>query len=232
MIVLITPTGGRPRQFELCCNWMRKQTYKGKVFWIVIDDCVPITSEIKGIFPSNWTIVKKYPRPIWQNGMNTQGRNMKAGIDVVKCLPKKDIEAIFIIEDDDYYKPIYLEEMMKRMKNFTIIGETNTIYYHVVSKRYIVSHNMQHSSLFQTAFTVDAIPTLETCYAEKYIDILLFKKSNNICLFSANNLSIGIKGLPGRAGIGAGHNAKYNHNPDANLSKLKELIGADYRYYI
>lgn len=231
MIVLITPTGARPKQFQLCCTWMRNQTYKGKVFWIIVDDCLPITSEITEKFPSNWTIVKKYPRPVWRNGMNTQGRNMKAGIDIVKCLPKEKVEAIFIIEDDDYYKPIYLEQMMLRMKKYTIIGEINTIYYHAPGKRYDVGRNRKHSSLFQTAFTLDAIPVLERHYNEKYIDISLFAESQNVYLFSANNLSIGIKGQPGRGGIGNGHKIRPTDILDGDMIKLKELIGNDYKYY-
>lgn len=233
MIVLITPTGVRPKQFQLCCNWMRNQTYKGKVLWIVVDDGFPMTTDIKEkSFPSNWTIVKKYPRPIWSQGMNTQGRNIKAGIDIIKCLPKEKVEAIFIIEDDDYYKPIYLEQMMLRMKNYTIIGETNTIYYHAPGKCYEISHNRQHSSLFQTAFTVEAIPTMEKLYNEKYIDIRLFKESKNVLLFSANNLAIGIKGQAGRGGIGNGHKVRPSYTKDSQMLKLKELIGNDYKYYL
>jgi len=231
MIVLITPTGARPKQFELCQRWMRNQTYKGKVFWIIIDDCFPFTSDIKVPFPANWTIVKKYPRPVWRQGMNTQGRNMKAGIDIVKCLPKDKVEAIFIIEDDDYYKPIYLEQMMLRMKNYDIIGETNTIYYHVPGKRWDLSRNRKHSSLFQTAFTLNVIPILEKHYNEKYIDISLFEESKNQYLFSANNLATGMKGQTGRGGIGNGHKIRTTDVLDSNLSKLKELTGEDYKYY-
>lgn len=44
MIVLITPTGARKNQFELCMRWMLRQTYQGNVVWIIVDDPVPVTA--------------------------------------------------------------------------------------------------------------------------------------------------------------------------------------------
>ncbi|MFA5935011.1 MAG: hypothetical protein WC827_03950 [Candidatus Paceibacterota bacterium] len=232
MIVLITPTGGRPKQFELCCTWMRKQTYTGKVLWIVVDDCFPFTIENIGDFPKNWTIIKKYPYPYWKPGDNTQGRNLKVGIDIVKKFPKEQIEeGIFIIEDDDYYSAEYLEKMVEKLKGFDVAGELYTVYYHTKSKKYNISKNNEHSSLFQTAFSFDMIPEFEKCYGEKFIDIKFFRYAKNINLFSQENLAIGMKGLPGRVGIGAGHRETMYRNPDRNLEKLKELIGNDYLYY-
>jgi hypothetical protein len=165
--------------------------------------------------------------------MNTQGRNLQAGLNIVKHLEPKDIHAIFIIEDDDYYKPIYLDQMMARIKvgNFNAYGETNTVYYHIPGKRYLVSHNDKHSSLFQTAFKPSVIPIFETCLGEKFIDIRFFRNCPNTSLFKAGNLAIGIKGLPGRSGIGHGHDIRNTRMPDRDLSKLKELIGNDYKYY-
>lgn len=232
MIVLITPTGGRSKQFELCCTWMRKQTYTGKVLWIVVDDCIPYTTENTKDFPDNWTIVKKYPFPSWKQGENTQSRNLKAGIDIVKKFPKDQIEGIFIIEDDDYYSAEYLEKMVVKLKGFDITGESFTTYYHIRAKKYDISKNALHASLFQTAFSFDMIPEFEKCYGEKFIDIKFFKNSKNVNLFSQENLAIGIKGLSGRTGIGSGHREQMYRNPDKNMEKLKELIGKDYLYYV
>ena len=232
MIVLITPTGGRPRQFNLCCNWMRNQTYTGKVLWIVVDDCRPcITGNIES-FPDNWTIVKKYPLPIWHTGNNTQSRNLKIGINIVKSLPKEQVEAIFIIEDDDYYSPAYLEKMMVKLKGYTVAGEIYTMYYHIGERKYHGDANKIHTSLFQTAFTVDAIPAFEMSYGKKYIDIEFFTHVKNANLFPREDLAIGIKGMPGRGGIGGGHRRNsYRGSPDNDFSRLKDFIGDDYKYY-
>lgn len=230
MIALVTPTGNRPRQIELCARWMKNQDYKDNVLWIIIDDCNPRTTDfISDTFRENWTIKKVYPKPAWQEGQNTQGRNLASGIKEVK---KRITKAIFIIEDDDYYKPCYLSEMVKRIKGFDIAGEINTIYYNVNLKRWIENKNGTWSSLFQTAFTSKAIPLLEKLYNEKFIDLAFFHSDIRANLFEAGKLSIGIKGQPGRSGIGAGHRWSYNMHADLDSVKLKELIGEDSKYYL
>jgi len=227
MIVLITPTGARPLQFNLCRLFMQRQTYEGDVVWIIIDDGVPVTSQCVGKdFREGWEIIKIYPEPRWIEGQNTQVRNIKAGIDLVKSDYKK-ATAIFIIEDDDYYKPNYLERMIDRLDGFDITGEMNTVYYNVTNRRYFTNPNRQHSSLFQTAFNPSAIPLLENSYWHKFMDCEFWRMPLKKNLFNENNLSVGIKGLPGRGGIGAGHKTGMNMLWDRNLDYLKSLIGYD-----
>lgn len=230
MIALLTPTGGRPKQIELCARWMKNQDYKGQVLWIIIDDCKPKTTDfIKDDFRENWTIKKIHPYPQWQEGQNTQGRNIAEGINEVK---KHNVESIFIIEDDDYYKPCYLSAMTEKIKGFDLAGERNTIYYNVKLRRWIENKNDVWSSLFQTAFTPKIIPLLESCYGEKFIDYVLFRIAKNVNLFDTGKLSIGIKGLNGRQGIGAGHTWVQHMHPDIDGVKLEELIGSDSKYYL
>ena len=237
-IVLITPTGGRSTQMNLCAQFMIRQTYTGKVVWIIIDDCHPRTTNfIPETFRENWTIIKVYPVPLWQPGLNTQGRNLSVGINtLLKNYREEDIEAIFIIEDDDFYKTVYLERMMLQMNGYKLIGEINTIYYNVFYRRYFNNGNNCHASLFQIAFSADAIPVFRECYPARFIDahfFMLYVKMNNraVNLFNEDHLSIGIKGLPGRAGIGAGHGRAMNMRQDINGSYLSSLIGADAGLY-
>lgn len=232
MIILITPTGGRQKQFDLCCQWMRSQTYKGKVLWIVVDDCVPVTTDVIEGFSDNWVILRKRPVISWKQGDNTQGRNLKIGIDLVKAFPQDQIEGIFIIEDDDYYTTVYLEKMMEKLKGCNLAGEIFTIYYHTRIKKWQGCENRTHSSLFQIAFTPVAIPYFEKCYDEKYMDIKFCKIVPNINLFSQENLAIGMKGMVGRQGIGVGHRETGYKNDDKDLGKLKSLLGEDYKYYL
>ncbi len=233
MIVLLTPTGGRPIQIDLCSFFMKRQTYTEKIVWILIDDCNPRTTDfITDNFRGNWAFIKVYPIPIWAEGQNTQARNIEAGIRaLMNNFKKEEIEGIFIIEDDDYYKSIYLERMMERLKGFDIAGEKNTIYYNVFHRRYVINPNVIHASLFQTAFTVNAIPYLESSYWHKFIDCQLWEKVQNKNLFNEGNLAIGIKGLPGRYGIGAGHSRAMSMHEDFNLDYLKSLIGEDAKLY-
>lgn len=231
MIVLITPTGGRQKQFDLCCTWMKKQTYTGKVLWIIIDDCIPATTLEIPKFPDNWNILVKRPVEVWEPGMNTQGRNLKIGIDVVKRIPENQVEAIFIIEDDDYYSAVYLEKMVQKLKGYHLAGERFTIYYHVGVNKYHGAYNRRHASLFQIAFTPAVIPNIERYYDQLYIDMKFCISVTSKNLFARENLAIGIKGQPGRMGIGIGHKETGYILEDTEYNKLKELIGQDYTYY-
>lgn len=227
MIALLTPTGGRPDQIALCERWMQNQDYKGEVIWVIVDDCEIRT--IENIKRDGWSIKRIYPTPSWQFGQNTQGRNMAAGINEIK---KYNPEAIFVIEDDDYYKPMYLTTMVEKLKGFDIAGELYTVYYNVLLRSWLRNGNMYWSSLFQTVFTPAVIPVLERMYQQKYIDCHLFPAIERKNMFKSNDLGVGIKGQDGRGGIGAGHKELASYIPDPHGVKLYELIGDDVKYYI
>ena len=235
MIVLITPTGGRAIQINLCSTFMQRQTYTGKVVWIIIDDCEPRTTDfIPDDFREDWTIIKAYPVPLWNPSLNTQGRNLSVGINtLLQNYKQEDIEAVFIIEDDDYYKPCYIERMMLQMKGYKLIGEMDTVYYNVFYRRYFHNRNDCHASLFQIAFSAEAIPIFRECYPARFIDAHFFMLFHGVGvnLFNEDHLSIGIKGLPGRAGIGAGHGRAMNMRQDINMNYLNNLIGPDVNLY-
>lgn len=235
-IVLITPTGGRAKQIALCSKWMKRQTYKGKVLWIIVDDCFPLTANIiRPIFRDNWTIIHYYPVPTWKPGQNTQSRNLQAGIDQI---PKgENVSGIFIIEDDDYYKPKYLQVMTTMLRDCDLCGEKQTLYFNTKLNAARRCRNNQHSSLFQTAFKPRILPYFKNILTQnqKFIDIELFKIKANIHLFSGLDLAIGIKGLPGRSGIGQGHDAgmyrRSGNQMNVRKMKLEELIGSDSEEY-
>jgi hypothetical protein len=231
-IVLITPTGNRPAQIELCRCFMQRQTYTGEVVWIIVDDCNPRTTDMIGEgFKDKWTIVKIYPTPAWTTGQNTQARNIAAGIDFAA---NYNPEAIFIIEDDDYYKPQYLQRMMDRM-TVKVLGELNTVYYNIFYRNYFINRNQNHVSLFQIAFTPDMIPLFKTCYNDRFIDFNFYQKLHaqgyvgrgEVGFFNESNLAIGIKGMKGRAGIGAGHGRLMNMLPDPGMNYLISQIGPE-----
>lgn len=231
MIVLITPTGGRERQIQLCAKWMKAQTCTEEVLWIIVDDCFPRTTDfIPFNFRENWTVVKIYPKPIWEIGQNTQSRNLHKGMEVVP--DKIEVSSIFIIEDDDYYKPKYLEIMTSLLEDYDLCGEANTFYFNTKINAGHRCRNKEHSSLFQTAFKPTIIPEFKRILAKnkKFIDIELFKLKVRKNLFTGLDLAVGIKGLPGRDGIGVGHRLKIYSMPD--LTKIEELIGKDALEYI
>jgi len=231
---LITPTGGRPNQISLCAYFMKRQTYPGKIVWIIVDDCLPRTTDAISDDRPNWTIIKVYPTPPWQPNQNTQGRNIATGINTLFTTYKREeIKGIFIIEDDDYYKPVYLDRMVPRLNGFQATGERNTIYYNVYYRTYFTNPNLGHASLFQTAFSIDALPIFSGCINEKFIDMIFWSRLTKVNLFNDGNLSIGIKGIPGRYGIGAGHTRLRNMPQDQDWRILTQLIGMeDARLYM
>lgn len=234
MIVLITPTGGRPDQIRLCAEFMNDQDYQGDVLWIVVDDCLPRTTDfLMDDFGRDWEIAFVYPDPPWKQGDNTQGRNIGEAIKLIRhVVEDNDVEGIFIIEDDDYYSPGYLTSMLRHLKGYDLAGETHTIYYTVKYRGWFMNQNAQHSSLFQIAFTPKVIDDLESVLHYKYIDIYFCQSVQNKNLFRDGNLAVGIKGLPGRGGIGNGHGNLTSYEKDYDLKQLIKFIGKHAASYV
>jgi glycosyltransferase involved in cell wall biosynthesis len=233
MIALITPTGGRKAQIHMLSMFMQNQDYNKQVLWVIVDDCTPETTQFiddKGFKPK-WMVIRLYPELHWERGQNTQARNLLAGIAEAE---KYDIEAVFIIEDDDYYPPNYLLEMMKRLEGFELAGETKTVYYNVKRLGWSRFNNVKHASLFQIAMKLSVLPLFKKICLQhkKLIDIKLCKQVKNKNLFKAEPMAIGIKGLKGRAGIGIGHSDSRALFEDSSREKLKKLLGKDSEYYI
>jgi len=212
---------------------MLNQTYRGKVLWIIVDDCIPITSNIiEEPFGKNWIVVKRHPVPEWKPGMNTQKRNLLLAFNIIDLFV---VEKVFIVEDDDYYSPVYLEKMMSYLQKYKMVGEANTVYYNIPQRRYRLNVNSRHSSLFQTAFDITLLPEVRKLVEKStgFIDMNIWKGLNTSKkLFYTNGhpLSIGIKGLPGRPGIGIGHRDGCRI-PDPNLQYFRSIIGEDFKYF-
>lgn len=225
MLTLLTMTGERPEAFKLCQKWMSRQTYKGKVRWVIVDDG-RTPSEVANV-NSKWNIEIIRPEPFWHPGQNTQARNILAGLDVINT-----DEKLVIIEDDDWYSPKWLETIDSELEKAELVGETHARYYNVSSRKAKRHDNRTHSSLCSSAMRGDAIRTLRSVCRPgiQFIDILLWQAHSNNYLFDGSGV-VGIKGLPGRAGIGNGHSSKFNGKHDAKLEILNSWIGKDVKEY-
>lgn len=239
MIALITPTGARAKQMELCLRWMEAQTYQGEVLWVIVDDAKPVTTDIvKEYFRPDWVVVKIHPdNPTWIPGMNTQARNLLAGMEEVEEWP--EITSVFIIEDDDYYSPTYLSKMVNELETSKLVGEVNCIYYHVANRRCYKFKEGSHSALFQTAFDNSLASVFESVLKNEKeavaIDVNFWKrvKEGKKLLRLDKPMSVGIKGMSGRNGIGNGHllAARDMRSFDPSKTKLETLLGEDYKAY-
>lgn len=196
MLVAVTPTGGRPEAFAKCIEYMESQTISEPVRWVVVDDGTdPMpTPEVDG-----WATVHIRPRPLWEPGQNTQARNLLAGLDYVEPGDK-----LAIIEDDDQYAPDWLERVSGWLDRDDLVGEAPSLYRHLNGNEKWMN-NKRHASLCATAMKGRSIDRFREILEEggTMIDCRLWKMGGKIHPWDGG--VIGIKGYPGRPGIGVGH---------------------------
>lgn len=228
MIQVLTVTGARPAAFELCARWMREQVYRGTVRWRIVHDtddfCAGGVDALRATLPSNWVVEAIRAPFTWVPGRNTQGANLALGCDGLD----PDVPTA-IVEDDDCYAPSYLAWAEGASRFGSIVGEPCARYYNVATRRWKEMSNRGHSSLCSTVVRGEALPLLRRIAetAPKFIDIELWRLASRRRLTDGTvRRVVGIKGLPGRAGIGCGHDAAFGR-PDADGRKLVEWIGQE-----
>ena len=226
MLQIITATGARPEALALCHHWMRAQTYTGQVLWLIVDDG-PAPSPIEKM-PDNWRTVVIRPAPFWQPGQNTQARNLLRGID---ALDRK--YPVVCFEDDDHYAPDWLDTVVRELDKAELVGERMARYYNIATRTGRQLNNQQHASLCATAMRGSAIDSFHrACRAnEKFIDLTLWRSHKSKHLFGGHRVT-GIKGLPGRGGIGMGHKKDFQGQRDPDGSLLRSWIGEDAERYL
>lgn len=222
-LTLITPTGARPKAFALCEHWMSLQGTNHEVTWVVIDDADPATP---------CTMGQKVIRPKyrWVSGYNTQHDNLVLG------LRETATERIVFIEDDDYYAPGYLDKVMEELDHAEITGEMPARYYNIRERAYREIGNTNHASLSSTAIRGERVQKI---FSEVLgSGVLLYDRhlwgrcvTRGIPTSSFENLTVGIKCMPGRKGIAYGHRIDSRWTADPTLSKLREWIGTDATFY-
>ena len=194
MITLLTPTGARPEAFSNCVKWMKAQTYQGAVRWVIVDDG-PEPEQVPCI--DGWEIVIVRPTPLW-SGKNTQARNMLAGL-------KHCTDMVAVIEDDDQYAPWWVERCVEWLQHDDLVGECGAIYRNLRSGNERKMNNKHHASLCQTAVKGEAVEALrQACRSAGHIDMALWR-SRKGKLYPYQGGVLGLKGYPGRRGIGSGH---------------------------
>ncbi len=226
MLTLLTATGCRPAAFALLERMMLAQTYAGPVRWVIVDDGEqpqPVTFEREG-----WTLDIVRPEPFWRPGANTQARNLLAGLESIHRSAR-----LLIIEDDDHYASDWLETCNEMLDRATLVGEIRARYYNVPSRVARQLNNTQHASLCATAMRDGAIEAFRRVCRPgcQFIDIELWRAYRDRLLFTGNRV-VGIKGLPGRGGIGMGHRSGFNGTKDPDGSILRQWVGQHAEWYL
>lgn len=205
----------------MCEKLMMAQDYAGPVRWVVVDDgreAQPITFSREG-----WLVVVLRPCPKWSPGQNTQARNLAAGLEVIG--PN---ERVAVIEDDDYYAPGYLSAAARWLESADLVGECPARYFNVQTRQGKQLGNNKHASLCSTAVKGPALAALRQAVTRRrtYIDLDLWNSFVGSRKLHSEGLVVGMKGLPGRGGIGSGHTSNFGQP-----MSLADWIGKDAALY-
>jgi hypothetical protein len=95
----------------------------------------------------------------------------------------------------------------------------------------MIHTNKQHASLCQTGFTRKIQPliaaTAKAHINQKFLDLNIWKLPVNKLVFLDSLTCVGIKGMPGRGGIGYGHKDQMGSVDERPFKNLEIWIGKD-----
>ncbi len=244
-ITVVTATGDRPDAFTLCQKWIREQT-RFPDQWVIVDD--GMVSLKPPSFPS-CDYFRREPQK--DDPKHTMIINLKEAFKHISG------NVVLIIEDDEYYSPKYIEIMAEYLERYEVVGVGRSKYFHLPSGNYVRHMNLGHASLAQTGFRTSFLPKFmsvldgdnfldiriwtilngekaQYCDAPDLTEIFRVSKDGRGLIFDdgeADCLYLGIKGLPGRPGIGGGH-AYRGKITDEQKALLKRLIPQAYMHYL
>lgn len=155
-------------------------------------------------------------------------------IGVERC-KQKGADCIIFWEDDDYYAPTYIQRMVGEWTKKgcpDILGISSTIYYNVVTLKYVYLSHPGRASMMSTMINAKAqINWGDDSYA--YTDMILWRQLKGFAVSFNERLNIGIKHGTGLCG-GGGHQTIWAHynQEDQDYSFLKQHIkGQDLEFY-
>ena len=219
-ITLITPTGDRHVCMERCEFYIKRQTYTGPLQWIIADD------GIEHFSPGMGQLHLKH-KP-WSNKVKSFTEN------IISILLHIEFNKVLIIEDDDWYDRKYIDIYRQRLDNYQLVGEGPARYYHVPTQTYRHLANRHRASFCQTGLRAEILDRLYVSALKQtaFVDARLWSKDCKKFVFQDKIHCIGMKGLPGRKGIGIGHRPSKAFHNDLNWKVLAKWIGfEDIQFY-
>lgn len=221
-ISLVTPTADQPLGMLLAEQYIARQTI-GFHEWIVADD---------GTVPARLSMGQKH---LIRQRQHEGGRSL-AG-NMLAALPHVTGEIVVMVEHDDWYSPLHLATSLQRLQRAKATGNGYQRYYNVHHRCYRLMKNVG-SALCNTAFTADLIPAMQRAAETAmrtggYGVDRLFWDSIDEGEKDVHDVEtvVGIKGLPGRPGLGMGHRPAEGWTLDPQLAQLREWIGEDVENY-
>lgn len=146
---------------------------------------------------------------------------IKKGIELAK---RDGFKSVYIFEDDDAYCKNYFKIL--DIGDYDFIGCQSTTYYNLRNRTYATFTHPGRSSLFTTAFKIEALDKFVWPPDNKvFLDISLWKyakeKKKKVKLYKENPC-LGIKHGTGKCG-GKGHRMKLRHH-DPDLKFLRSRV--------
>lgn len=159
---------------------------------------------------------------------------MRSGCEFLK--DKCDL--IVIVENDDYYSRNYFERvavMWERFGRCDIIGFSQTIYYHLLPRSYMVLKHEGRSSLFSTCIAASAVDKIKWPRDEEpFLDLKLWRQLKGVAVEPAVIECIGIKHGLGKTVSMGQKPERYTETrsvKDENLEWLKGKTLSSFSFY-
>lgn len=223
-VTLITPTGDRPEAWALCEKWMARQTRQPDR-WLVGDD---------GEEPTVFTMGQQVHRVASLPKGSKKARVRRNFAQLLGHCPVSYDDVIVSIEDDDWYAPTYIEEMVAALERAG--PPTSPLYGPLVSPQRMVMYHVRHRAVlgdgpfsedwsqsasmihpFQAAFSSVIAGRLRR--TQVFDDL-----GTQLCYRDVPRCAVGMKGMPGRPNASA-----KPKNPSFWKQKadLAEIIGEE-----
>jgi hypothetical protein len=222
-VSVITPTCDRPDAFRLTERWMARQTVQPDE-WIVADG---------GQTPAPCTQGQRHVHQPAPPGVENFAANLLTAAQAAAG------EILVGWEDDDWYAPTHLARLLQAFdaSESMVAGDDQQRYYHVATRRTRCFQNVG-ASFCQTAFRRELLPifygAIAQCRARNSYGIdRAFWEAVPVDQWVLAPLEtvVGIKGLPGQAGLGVGHRPTAAWTSDPDLAILRSWMGSDADVY-
>lgn len=159
--------------------------------------------------------------------------------NLLYALPFIQSDWIIVLEDDDHYAPTHLETLMRQLQSgASIVGDDTQRYYNVAHRVWRVYQN-RGASLCQTGFHRRLLALLTQVLMRRLtenhygVDGAFWEAVPKVeWSLEPHQTVVGIKGLPGRKGLGVGHRPGAGWTQDPTGEKLRAWTGADASRYL
>lgn len=229
-IVCITLTADQPHGMRLLERFIQEQDITEPLTWLVVDDGEE-PCHLEENRPA-WCLYIRRDREPEIDGSESMRRNMALALQHIP----QGAQYVVWMEHDDWYHPSHVRRCIEALGNVAATGDDSQRYYSLPGRCWKEFEN-KGACFSQTAHRVDLLPLVSHAIEESRkiksigLDFIFWRQvmEEGKVTYSLEHREsvVGIKGLPGRKGLGIGHQKDFlgmaTLDPDG--SKLKEWVG-------